>query len=147
MVARIGMTVLGTASSQLRLVTFRPMTDSRLSRHAAAGLQMSRDSCLRAPRNCPHYCRVRTRQSAVLGLLLTALTAVGCATRTTAASTPTAGVVSSAPVRPGLDQFIASPPAWARGKRIGLITNVAGIDSRGRNNIDLLAADPRFRLT
>jgi uncharacterized protein YbbC (DUF1343 family) len=32
------------------------------------------------------------------------------------------------------------------GKRIGLITNVAGIDSRGRSNIDLLAADRRIRL-
>ena len=85
--------------------------------------------------------------SAVPGLLLTALAAAGCATRTPAVSTPAAGVVSSAPVRPGLDQFIASPPAWALGKRIGLITNVAGIDSRGRNNIDLLAADSRFRLT
>lgn len=50
-------------------------------------------------------------------------------------------------VRPGLDQFIANPPEWARGKRIGLITNVAGVDSRGRNNIDLLAKDTRFRLT
>ena len=50
-------------------------------------------------------------------------------------------------MRPGLDQFIANPPEWARGKRLGLITNVAGIDSRGRNNIDLLAADKRFRLT
>jgi uncharacterized protein YbbC (DUF1343 family) len=50
-------------------------------------------------------------------------------------------------VRPGLDAFIANPPEWARGKRIGLITNFAGIDSRGRNNIDLLARDTRVRLT
>ena len=50
-------------------------------------------------------------------------------------------------MRPGLDQFVANPPAWARGKRLGLITNVAGIDSRGRNNIDLLAGDTRFKLT
>jgi len=62
-------------------------------------------------------------------------------------SPPAASVSASAPVRPGLDQFVANPPEWARGKRIGLITNVAGIDSRGRNNIDLLAADTRIRLT
>ena len=54
---------------------------------------------------------------------------------------------TSAVVRPGLDAFVANPPDWARGKRIGLITNVAGIDSRGRNNIDLLKADARIRLT
>jgi uncharacterized protein YbbC (DUF1343 family) len=63
---------------------------------------------------------------------------------TTAAS---AGADTPALVRPGLDLFLANPPEWARGKRLGLITNVAGIDSRGRNNIDLLAADKRFRLT
>ena len=49
-------------------------------------------------------------------------------------------------VRPGLDQFVTNPPAWAVGKRIGLITNVAGIDSRGRSNIDLLANDTRVKL-
>ena len=58
-----------------------------------------------------------------------------------------AAVASGGSVRPGLDRFVADPPGWARGKRIGLITNVAGVDSRGRNNIDLLAADTRLRLT
>lgn len=62
-------------------------------------------------------------------------------------STSANGSVASAPVRPGLDQFVANPPAWARGKRLGLITNIAGVDSRGRNNIDLLAGDRRFTLT
>ena len=58
-----------------------------------------------------------------------------------------AGASPQAPgVTPGLDRFVANPPAWALGKRIGLITNVAGIDSRGRSNIDLLANDARFRL-
>jgi uncharacterized protein YbbC (DUF1343 family) len=62
--------------------------------------------------------------------------------------TPAAADVAATPaVRPGLDQFVIDPPQWARGKRLGLITNVAGIDSRGRNNIDLLAADARFKLT
>jgi uncharacterized protein YbbC (DUF1343 family) len=71
---------------------------------------------------------------------------LGCASRP---ATPSArSATSGSPVvRPGLDAFVASPPEWARGKRIGLITNVAGIDSRGRNNIDLLAADTRVRLT
>lgn len=69
----------------------------------------------------------------------------GCASSSAKSA---AGVVAArAAVRPGLDQFMASPPEWARGKRIGLITNVAGVDSRGRNNIDLLASDSRFRLT
>jgi uncharacterized protein YbbC (DUF1343 family) len=58
-----------------------------------------------------------------------------------------AAVARGGSVRPGLDRFVADPPTWARGKRIGLITNVAGVDSRGRNNIDLLAADTRIRLT
>jgi uncharacterized protein YbbC (DUF1343 family) len=69
---------------------------------------------------------------------------VGCARGSTKPSRPQ-GVEAPA-VRPGLDQFVAKPPEWARGKRLGLITNVAGVDSRGRNNIDLLAADKRVRL-
>ena len=73
------------------------------------------------------------------------LAVAGCAPRPGA---PIGAAASTTPVvRPGLDQFVTSPPGWARGKRLGLITNVAGIDSRGRNNIDLLAADTRFRLT
>jgi len=74
------------------------------------------------------------------------LATLGCASRS--ATTPaTSATATSAVVRPGLDAFVANPPDWARGKRIGLITNVAGIDSRGRNNIDLLKADARIRLT
>jgi uncharacterized protein YbbC (DUF1343 family) len=74
------------------------------------------------------------------------LATLGCASRS--ATTPAiSATATSAVVRPGLDAFVANPPDWARGKRIGLITNVAGIDSRGRNNIDLLKADARIRLT
>jgi uncharacterized protein YbbC (DUF1343 family) len=80
-----------------------------------------------------------------------AVAILGCASRSTTPSTPSAAAAplaaSSAVVRPGLDQFVASPPDWARGKRIGLITNVASVDSRGRNDIDLLSVDRRFRLT
>jgi uncharacterized protein YbbC (DUF1343 family) len=89
---------------------------------------------------------VRTGLFAEHRVLLAALAVLGCTSRSTTASTSTAAAGVSA-VRPGLDQFVANPPEWARGKRIGLITNVAGIDSRGRNNIDLLAGDSRFRLT
>lgn len=79
-------------------------------------------------------------------IALVVLAILGCAPRS--ATTSTAAGVNAPPiVHPGLDQFVASPPDWARGKRIGLITNVAGVDSRGRNNIDLLAADKRYRLT
>jgi uncharacterized protein YbbC (DUF1343 family) len=79
-------------------------------------------------------------------VVLTTWLVAGCASGSAPSSTTP--VVPAAPaVRPGLDQFVADPPDWARGKRIGLITNVAGADSRGRNNIDLLAADRRYRLT
>jgi uncharacterized protein YbbC (DUF1343 family) len=72
---------------------------------------------------------------------------LGCAPRsTTVASVGSAASADAPAVRPGLDQFIANPPEWAVGKRIGLITNVAGIDSRGRSNIDLMAGDRRFKL-
>lgn len=79
-------------------------------------------------------------------IALVVLAILGCAPRS--ATTSTAAGANAPPiVHPGLDQFVANPPDWARGKRIGLITNVAGVDSRGRNNIDLLAADKRYRLT
>jgi uncharacterized protein YbbC (DUF1343 family) len=79
-------------------------------------------------------------------VVLTTWLVAGCASGSAPSSTTP--VVPAVPaVRPGLDQFVADPPDWARGKRIGLITNVAGVDSRGRNNIDLLAADRRYRLT
>lgn len=70
----------------------------------------------------------------------------GCASSPPQASTSATAPVAQALVRPGLDRFVANPPDWALGKRIGLITNVAGIDSRGRSNIDLLAPDKRIRL-
>ncbi|HXG69025.1 MAG TPA: DUF1343 domain-containing protein [Gemmatimonadaceae bacterium] len=50
------------------------------------------------------------------------------------------------PVRPGLDVFLADIPSWAEGKRIGLITNFAGIDHAGRSNVDLLSARKDVKL-
>jgi uncharacterized protein YbbC (DUF1343 family) len=87
---------------------------------------------------------VRSGHSIVHRIVLALLAVVGCHPRP---ATSTVANVAAPVVRPGLDRFVADPPAWARGKRLGLITNVAGVDSRGRNNIDLLAADTRFRLT
>ncbi len=95
--------------------------------------------------NCPHYSGVRFGLLASHHAFCVALAAVGCgspsASRSGVAIDATPGVV-----RPGLDRFVATPPSWAAGKRIGLITNVAGIDSRGRANIDLLANDGRMKL-
>jgi uncharacterized protein YbbC (DUF1343 family) len=53
---------------------------------------------------------------------------------------------NAAPVRFGLDVFLADIPAWAVGKRIGLITNHTGIDRAGRNNIDLLRSRSDVKL-
>jgi uncharacterized protein YbbC (DUF1343 family) len=76
-----------------------------------------------------------------------ALAALGCAPASSRRSEVAIPAEATTPVvRPGLDQFVAAPPSWAVGKRIGLITNVAGIDSRGRSNIDLLANHPQLKL-
>ena len=47
---------------------------------------------------------------------------------------------AAAGVRVGLDVFLDSVPAWAAGKRLGLITNIAGVDGVGRSNIERLTA-------
>jgi uncharacterized protein YbbC (DUF1343 family) len=57
-----------------------------------------------------------------------------------------AGVLAQAPsrpigsVRPGIEVFLSDVPAQLRGKRVGLITNQAGIDRSGTADIDLIAA-------
>jgi uncharacterized protein YbbC (DUF1343 family) len=53
---------------------------------------------------------------------------------------------SSEPVRPGIEVFLSAVPERIRGKRIGLITNHAGIDRAGKSNIDLIAAHPELKL-
>ena len=68
-----------------------------------------------------------------------ALALAQCSSFTPAQSAPL-------PVRPGLDVFLADVPSWAEGKRIGLITNFAGIDHAGRSNIDLLSARNDLKL-
>ena len=59
---------------------------------------------------------------------------------------PLAPANATAPVRFGLDVFLADIPSWAAGKRIGLITNHTGIDRVGRNNIELLRARSDVKL-
>jgi uncharacterized protein YbbC (DUF1343 family) len=49
-------------------------------------------------------------------------------------------------VRPGLEVFLADVPQQARGKRVGLITNQAGIDRAGTSAIDLIARHRNLKL-
>jgi uncharacterized protein YbbC (DUF1343 family)/CubicO group peptidase (beta-lactamase class C family) len=50
------------------------------------------------------------------------------------------------PVRTGLEVLAQQNFAPLAGYSIGLVTNQTGVDSRGRRNIDLLAAAPRVKL-
>jgi uncharacterized protein YbbC (DUF1343 family)/CubicO group peptidase (beta-lactamase class C family) len=50
------------------------------------------------------------------------------------------------PVRTGLEVLALQNFAPLAGYRIGLVTNQTGVDSRGRRNIDLLAAAPGVKL-
>ena len=56
------------------------------------------------------------------------------------------GSGSTAPVRPGIEVFLSDVPSQIRGKRIGLITNHAGIDRTGASDIDLIAARSDLKL-
>src|SRR5262245_18041375 len=47
--------------------------------------------------------------------------------------------------RPGIEVFLAAGPERSRRKRIGLITNHAGIDRAGPVGIDLIAAHPGLK--
>ena len=49
-------------------------------------------------------------------------------------------------VRPGIEVFLADVPQQLRGKRVGLITNQAGIDRAGVSDIDLIAAHKDLEL-
>ena len=49
-------------------------------------------------------------------------------------------------VTPGVEQFIVDVPAVVRGKRVGLITNHTGVDSRGVSTIDLVFASRDVKL-
>jgi uncharacterized protein YbbC (DUF1343 family) len=64
----------------------------------------------------------------------------------TVSAFPQAPSRPAGPVRPGIEVFLDDVPAQVRGKRIGLITNHAGIDRAGTSNIDLLAARSDVKL-
>ena len=54
--------------------------------------------------------------------------------------------LTTAPVSPGVEQFLADVPAAVRGKRVGLITNHTGIDASGVSIIDRLFASRDLKL-
>jgi uncharacterized protein YbbC (DUF1343 family) len=51
-----------------------------------------------------------------------------------------------APVRPGIEVFLANVPAALRGKRVGLITNHSAIDRARTSDIDLIAQHKYLKL-
>lgn len=53
---------------------------------------------------------------------------------------------SSAPLRPGIEAFLADVPADLRGRRVGLITNHTGVDRAGTLAIDLIDRHPQLQL-
>jgi uncharacterized protein YbbC (DUF1343 family) len=69
------------------------------------------------------------------------LLAAVCACAITQAASRAADVV-----RPGIEVFLADVPQQLRGKRVGLITNHAGIDRAGVSDIDLIAAHQHLKL-
>jgi uncharacterized protein YbbC (DUF1343 family) len=65
-----------------------------------------------------------------------------CAPSWSQAPTPSpAGVV-----RPGIETFLVNVPEEVRGRRVGLITNHAGIDRAGTADVDLMAASRDVKL-
>jgi uncharacterized protein YbbC (DUF1343 family) len=54
---------------------------------------------------------------------------------------------TGAPVRPGLEVFLADVPERLRGARVGLITNQSAIDRDSNTAIDLVARHEHLRLT
>ena len=94
------------------------------------------------------------KQSLVLSLMVLAAGSAACyprsspppATSPGGTPGPTTLATHVASVRPGIEVFVANPPAMIRGKRLGLITNHSGIDKQRTSTIDLLAAMPHVRL-
>ena len=78
-----------------------------------------------------------TMKAFVSGMILVAVCGIGSTQEP---------VRSTGSVRPGIELFLSAVPERIRGKRIGLITNNAGIDRAGTSDIDLLAAHPDVKL-
>jgi uncharacterized protein YbbC (DUF1343 family) len=53
---------------------------------------------------------------------------------------------SPAPVRPGIEVFLANVPVALRGKRVALITNHSAVDRARTPDIDLIAQHPHLKL-
>jgi uncharacterized protein YbbC (DUF1343 family) len=53
---------------------------------------------------------------------------------------------STGAVRPGIEVFLSEIPPQLRGKRVGLITNKAGVDRSGTSDIDLIAQHKDLKL-
>jgi len=78
--------------------------------------------------------------SAVLGLALV-LASAGCGRSERPAAGPAMGAV-----KPGVEVFLEKRLDLVKGKRVGLITNPTGTDSRLSTTIDLLFANPAVKL-
>lgn len=61
--------------------------------------------------------------------------ALGCGSRGPAAQAPAPGAV-----RPGIDVLLTDSAAVVRGRRVGLVTNQAGVDAQGINDVVRLQA-------
>ena len=88
---------------------------------------------------------LKSRKSAVLLLVLLAL-AMGTAVPGSQAPKRPEAPVRPGGVRPGVEVFLEKYLDLVRGKRVGLITNPTGADSRLRSTVDLLARHPAVKL-
>jgi uncharacterized protein YbbC (DUF1343 family) len=78
----------------------------------------------------------------IMTLLITGLVlAASCASMPAQVSARPGAIV-----RPGIEVFLSGVPAALRGKRVGLITNHAGIDRNGTPDIDLIARHNDLKL-
>lgn len=78
------------------------------------------------------------------GMLLLPVILLACAGRGSAEGQPAPPESATRQgVRPGISVLLDDSLHLVRGKRVGLLTNQAGIDKDGRTDIDLLATDPR----
>ena len=88
---------------------------------------------------------LKSRKSAALFLVLLAL-AMGTAAPGSQAPKKPEAPVRPRGVRPGVEVFLEKHLDLVRGKRVGLITNPTGADSRLRSTVDLLARHPAVKL-
>jgi uncharacterized protein YbbC (DUF1343 family) len=83
------------------------------------------------------------------GLVLSAACGAGAPDAARAETASGASIESSAEqtvVRPGIEVLLSDSLHLVEGRRVGLVTNHTGMDSRGRSDIDLLIEQPGVRL-